>query len=76
MSEHTKMGPLLPSHPLCRDMMKCPACHRVFKKGEYVTLILVGPGDDEEAQEKARKGQAYDGVAVPVHYTCATGEKT
>jgi hypothetical protein len=74
MDEHWRMGPLTPDHPLL-DKDTCAACHQPFKAGQYVTLIALGPGDDEEERTKARKGNPYNAVAVPVHWACATGIK-
>jgi hypothetical protein len=36
-------------------------------------LIALGPGGNEESQQKCREGRAYNAVAQPVHWTCATG---
>lgn len=52
----------------------CPACQTPFAAGDITTLITLGPGDDPDAQERARAGRAYNAVAVEVHYPCATGE--
>jgi hypothetical protein len=52
----------------------CPACKVPFKAGDYTTLVMLGPGDDEKAQERARAGRAYNAVAVEAHWTCVTGE--
>jgi hypothetical protein len=52
----------------------CPACKKDFEKGDAVTLIPIGPGDDAEAQEKARSGGYYNAVAIAAHYACVTGE--
>lgn len=52
----------------------CPGCDGEFKAGQYVTLMSVGPGDDEIEREHAREGLPYTGVAIPVHWACATGE--
>ena len=77
-----KMGPLAGDHPLVlesvmgeRESLTCAACGLRFRASEYVTLINVGPGDSREARRKAREGVAYTGVAVPVHWACATGEE-
>jgi len=69
-----KMGPLTEHHPLVTNKTQCPACLESFQKYDYVTLITLGPGDDEEEREKAREGRAYNAVAAPVHWACATGE--
>lgn len=69
-----KFGPKQQDYP--EDYPKCPACQQAFKKGDFSTLIMLGPGDNEEEQKKAKAGRPYNGVAMEVHWTCATGEKT
>lgn len=54
---------------------ECPACHKVFEAGDYVTLIALGPGDDPDEREKARNHGYYNAVATVVHWACATGEE-
>lgn len=44
-----KFGPKPKDHPSIGK--PCPVCHRVFKEGDYTTLIPVGPGDDPEARK-------------------------
>lgn len=51
----------------------CVACRSYFEEGEYSVLIPLGPGDDTEAQEKAKAGQWYNAVAVAIHDTCSGG---
>jgi len=68
-----KLGPKLNSHPSIGN--KCPACQKPFKEGDYTTLIAIGPGDDEEAQERCREGRPYNAVAVEAHYTCVWGRE-
>jgi hypothetical protein len=53
----------------------CPGCQKPFGEGDYTTLVAIGPGDDEEAQARAREGRPYNAVAVEVHAACA-GEET
>lgn len=66
-----KFGPKSKDHPsIC---LPCPACHVEFKEGDFTTLIALGPGDDEEAQERAREGRPYNAVAVEVHWACSGG---
>lgn len=67
-----KMGPLPAGNPSVGE--PCPACKIVFATGDYVTLVELGPGDDPEEQEKARRGRPYNAVASIVHWSCATGE--
>lgn len=68
-----KFNPLKADHPLIQDNIICQACSKPFKEGESTTLVPLGPGADLEAQEQARKGRAYNAVALPVHWACATG---
>lgn len=65
-------GPKLPGHPSIGEL--CPACRVAFKEGDYTTLVTLGPGDNIEARAKARAGEAYNAVAVEVHFGCATGK--
>lgn len=70
-----KMGPLALDHPLVQDGDTCTGCKRMFEAGQYVALVTIGPGDDKEARYQARSGKAYNAVAVPVHWSCVTGEE-
>lgn len=67
-----KFGPKSVDHPSVGDV--CPACKIPFKKGDYTTLVALGPGDDPEAQTRAREGRPYNAVAIEVHYACAGGD--
>jgi hypothetical protein len=71
MIEMRKFGPKSEGHPGVGK--PCPACQVPFKVGDYTTLVTLGPGDDPESQEKAKRGLAYRAVAVEVHWACATG---
>lgn len=71
---HPKLGPLTEDHPMVTDHAPCHGCGRPFLAGEYVTLIALGPGDDDDARKAARDGRPYSAAAIPVHWTCATGE--
>jgi hypothetical protein len=64
-----KFGPKSEDHPSVGR--ECPACHKVFAAGDFTTLVALGPGDDPEAQERAREGRVYNAVAVEVHWTCS-----
>lgn len=66
-----KLGPKQSNHPSIGQ--KCPACHKPFRQGDYTTLVTLGPGDDQEARERARAGRPYNAVALEVHWGCATG---
>jgi hypothetical protein len=50
--------------------MMCPGCFADFAPGEYVTLVVIGPGRDPEAQRKAAADQFYSAVAIPAHAAC------
>lgn len=36
--------------------------------------VLIGPGASEAARTLAADGKPYDGVCIPVHWACATGD--
>jgi hypothetical protein len=72
-SSPAKLAPLDLDHPLVGE--PCYACHQPFVRGELVTLVTLGPGDDPEERRKARAGQPYHAVALPIHWACATGEE-
>ncbi len=67
-----RFGPKDPAHPTVGK--ECPACRVKFEAGDYTALVTLGPGDDREAQEKARLGLPYNAVAVEVHFACAGGK--
>lgn len=67
--------PLPSDHPLVTDATAmCPGCKERFLAGQRVSLVRIGPGNDEEQRRKARLGQVYIGVALPAHLACVTGE--
>ncbi len=68
-----KFEPKADNHPTIGQ--PCPACDQPFKSGEYTTLLMLGPGDDSEARERARAGRPYTAVAMEVHWACVTGEE-
>ena len=78
-----KMGPLKDDHPLIKGVEisgvwrreRCPGCKHLFKEGDYVTLVGIGPGDDPEARAKHRAGRPYNAIAIPAHWACVTGEE-
>ncbi len=53
----------------------CPGCGAKILKGQYSTLITIGPGDDPEEQRKSASGKAFTAIAVEVHWSCATGHE-
>jgi hypothetical protein len=62
-------GPKKADHPGIGK--PCPACRRKFKIGDMTTLVALGPGDSQEAQERAAAGRPYNAVAVEIHASCA-----
>lgn len=74
-----RMGPLSADHPLVTGESprhrECPACARPFAAGDWVTLIMLGPGIDAEDRAACRAGRVYNAAAVPIHWACATGDE-
>ena len=66
-----RFGPADSADPMGSSV--CPACRKPFLKGDYTTLISIGPGDSKEGCKRAREGRAYSAVAVKVHWVCVTG---
>lgn len=64
-----KFSPLSMNHPSIGE--PCAACKKSFAAGDVTTLVTLDPGDDEDAQAKARAGRAYNAVAAHVHWACA-----
>lgn len=64
-------APLTADSPAVRDSLVCPGCNKMFRMGDILTLITIGPGDDEEARERAAAGRAYNAIALPAHAECA-----
>ena len=67
-----RFGPKAADHPSVGK--PCPACQKPLAAGAFTTLVPLGPGDSEEARERARAGRPYNAVAVEIHWSCATGE--
>jgi hypothetical protein len=82
-----KMGPLGADNPLVQSNQGdcngcgsplgdvCPGCDKPFEAGDYITLVVIGPGGDREAQAKAREGRYYNAITIPAHWACVTGER-
>ncbi len=66
-------GPKQADHPSVGN--PCPACHVPFAAGAWTTLVMLGPGDSEDARERCLAGRAYNAVAVEAHYACVHGEE-
>jgi hypothetical protein len=49
----------------------CPACQRAFAQSEVVTVVPIGPGDDQDDQRRARESRWYSAAAVVAHAACA-----
>lgn len=69
-----KMGPLKDDHPMVIEERPCAACNVPLQSGDAVTIIALGPGDDDEERKRMREGRPYNAVADVVHWACATGE--
>ena len=67
--------PLDADHPaVATGGVRCPGCNVEFKTGDVITLIPIGPGDDEDARKMCQQGFDYNAVAIPAHWACVTGE--
>lgn len=62
-------GPKPPDHPSIGE--KCRACHIPFAAGDMTTLVALGPGANDESQQRAREGRPYTAVALEIHAACA-----
>lgn len=60
-----------PKKELYGDEKPCPACGKAFVIGDYSTLIVLGPGDDEDERKKRDEGRPYNAICVEVHWDCA-----
>jgi hypothetical protein len=67
-----KCGPKSADHPSLGE--PCAACKRLFREGDYTTLISLGPGDDAEARAQRDANRPYNSIAVEVHWECARHE--
>lgn len=67
-----KIGPKPIAHPTVGGT--CLLCQETFEVNDYTTLLPLGPGSDPESRTLCRAGQPYEGIAVEVHYICATGK--
>lgn len=67
-----RFGPKKADHPSIGE--KCPACRQPFVEGDYTTLAILGPGDDDEARRRRDEGRPYNAVASELHYDCAGEE--
>lgn len=52
----------------------CPLCNEKLVVGDVTTLLPLGPGGDPVQRFKCKQGQPYEGIAIEVHYACATGD--
>ncbi len=61
--------PMAADHPCVGN--ECAVCGSAFIAGDITTVIPLGPGDDSDDQEKARRGGWYSAYAVVAHAACA-----
>ena len=71
-----RMGPLGADHPAVRDGTTCAACDAVFRTGDYVALVPLGPGADKDSQQRVSEGRAYNAVCAIVHWDCSDKGRT
>ena len=67
-----RFGPKTADHPSVGE--KCLACHQPFAEGDYTTLVVLGPGDDEESRQRRDGGRVYNAVAAEIHWDCSEQE--
>ena len=70
-SEPGRFGPLSADHPSVGEI--CPGCKKPLEAGDVPALVTIGPGDDQEARERARAGRVYNAVAIVAHAACVHG---
>jgi len=66
-----KFGPKEPRHPTVGGL--CLLCGETFRIADYTSILPLGPGSDEDAQELCRAGRPFHGIGMEVHWTCGTG---
>lgn len=66
-----KIGPKPIGHPTVGGV--CLLCQESYKVNDYTTLLPLGPGADQESRTLCKADQPYEGIAVEVHWSCATG---
>jgi hypothetical protein len=64
-----KFGPKSADHPGIGK--ECPACDVPFVEGDYTTLVVLGPGDDQESRQRRDEGRVYTAVAAEIHWDCS-----
>lgn len=69
MTAQRRFGPKQADHPGVGK--ECPACNVPFAKGDYTTLVVLGPGADTEEQERRDQGRPYNAVFAEVHWACS-----
>lgn len=62
-------GPKTADHPSIGT--ECPACHQPFVEGDYTTLVILGPGGDEESRQRRDEGRPYNAIATEIHWDCS-----
>lgn len=71
----TKSDPLRSGHPLLTaPVSRCAACQVFLAEGDEITMMPLGPGPDKQQRELCADSLSYQAVAVPLHWTCATGK--
>lgn len=60
--------PMAAGHPGYAE--PCLACGSQLGNGEPLQLVVLGPGDDDEARAKHHAGRSYSAVAWTFHAAC------
>jgi hypothetical protein len=58
------------------EVRRCEACKILFRRGDLMVLIPIGPGDDSEARVACAQGRPYNAVSIMAHYACVTGRRS
>jgi hypothetical protein len=53
----------------------CEGCQKLFKPGDVIALVPLGPGGDPANRAACLEGAAHQVVSIPVHWACATGQE-
>jgi len=54
----------------------CAACGSVFRDGDTVAHVPLGPGWVRDFRRACLKGESYLPATVAVHWACATGDES
>lgn len=63
-----RLGPLAPDHPSVGQ--SCPACNEPLRATDFVMLVPLGPGKDQEERKARDQGRPYNAVGIVIHWDC------